>query len=241
MYKKCLFLILITLPMVMFSQLEMTSSTSKKGWANDKNPTQVYLDFNRTQSYRTLLSNQDFLNPPLGERANETATPLWTYGLGIRAGILPFLRLEAGLTFLQNGEAYDFQSTVNDSSYHYVSKFRYIGMPVSLHFTYGNQFRFFIGPGINPLLFNSFNQKFEYTTELGGAYKGKLKEKSNAYASYILQVKAEAGVEYVGTKGIGMVVKCTYRRQLTNTYGKYSGFIHKSYGFGFSLGLVKNI
>lgn len=240
MLKKCVVLLMVSFPFVWFAQLEM-SSKPKKNWTNQKNPTQVYLDFNRTQSFRTLQSNPDFLNPPLGERANEKPTPLWSYGLGIRAGILPFLRIDAGINFLQNGEAYDFQSTINDSSYHAVSHFRYIGMPLSLHFTWGNQFRFFVGPGINPLLFNSYYQKFDYTTELGSPFKGKFKEKSNAYASFVLQVKAEAGVEYIGEKGLGMFAKCSYRRQLTNSYGKYSGFIHKSYGFGFSLGIVKNI
>jgi len=46
-------------------------------------PTSYYFETQRMQMFRTLLSNDNFLPTPLGERANEIPLSTWSHYIGI--------------------------------------------------------------------------------------------------------------------------------------------------------------
>jgi hypothetical protein len=115
-----------------FGQLEITQQAKKKsGWKQEKMTTQVALELTRNQSFRTLVPNAEFLNTPLGERANETPSTLWSYGLGIQTGLGKWVRFESGLLWLQQGEQYAFNDPNSDSSLNYSNRYRYLGLPLT--------------------------------------------------------------------------------------------------------------
>lgn len=232
--------ILVLFPCLCFSQINTKDSKSNY-WQNDKTPTQVYYELNITRSYRDLNPNAAYLFLPLYDRAKEVPTTLCSYGLGLITGLNPWLRFEGGLTFLQNGEAYSFVSAENDSTYAYKSRFRYIGMPLSLNLQYGKKFRVFGGAGINPLLFVKFKQTQEWNTETGSSYDAKLIEKNNGYQSFILQTFGQIGIQYSNPEGLGIMGKIIYRHQLTNSYATISDYTHKAFGWGFSLAVTKDL
>jgi hypothetical protein len=213
-----------------FGQLEIKQQPKKKsGWKQEKMPTQVAMEFTRNQSFRTLVPNAAFLNTPLGERANETPSTLWSYGLGIQSGLL----------WLQQGEQYAFNDPNSDSSLNYSNRYRYLGLPLALNVQYGSSFRVFVGAGIAPMIFNRSIQQINWSTAVGANEKETLKVKNNDFSSAVFQVYFQGGMQYTGEKGLGIILKAVYRQQLSNTYGKYNAYIHKANAMGFTLGISK--
>ncbi len=159
-----------------FAQLEITQQAKKKsGWKQEKMTTQVAMELTRNQSFRTLVPNAEFLNTPLGERANETASTLWSYGLGINTGLGKWVRFESGLLWLQQGEQYAFNDPNSDSSLNYTNRYRYLGLPLALNLQYGSSFRVFVGAGIAPMIFNRSIQQINWSTAVGANEKESLK------------------------------------------------------------------
>lgn len=222
------------------SQLELNQS-QKKSWTNCKMPTQLYFESNRSQCYRSLVSNEDFLNTPLNERANEISSPLWSFGLGMESCLKTWLKLEAGMNYLQNGEAYKYISSINDSTFNYISHYRYIGMPIALNYHYGNKFSLYGGLGINPLLYSSYIQKRNWTNALGKKGEDEIKLENQEFSSFVIQFYAQIGFQYIGQDGWGIFSKAVYRQQVTNSYSKTNDFIHKANGIGISFGLTKTL
>ena len=225
-----------------FSQLEIQSQQTKKaGWQNTKLPTQCSFEVERGHAYRKLLPNETFLNKPLGELANEVPSNLCSFRLGIQTGIGKYFRFDSGLQWLQNGEAYQFISTTSDSTYAYVNRYRYLGMPLALSFQYGHSIRFFIGPGINPLIFNRFIQNQNWTTALGSKQDASVKIKNNQFNAAVLQAFIQIGVQFTAKSGWGISSKYIYRQQLINTHTKYYDYLHKPYAWGLEFGITKTL
>ena len=223
-----------------FGQLEINQPAAKKGgWTTQKMPTQVSMEFTRNQSFRSLVPNAEFLNTPLGERANETPLNVWSYGLGIQTGLGKWVRVESGLLWLQQGEQYRYNDPNSDSSLSYTNKYRYLGLPLALNIQYGSSFRVFLGAGIAPMIFNRSIQQINWSTALGANEKETLKIKNNDYSSAVFQGFVQAGMQYTGEGGWGMILKAVYRQQFTNTYGKYNAYIHKANALGFTFGISK--
>lgn len=225
----------------LFSQLEMSPQGREKSWINTKSPTQVSLEFQWNQAYRNLSPNASFLNKPLGELANEKSSDLWCYGLNMQTGFGKWLRFEGGVQFLQNGESYQFIDAGSDSTYQYVSRYRYLGLPLALNVQYGHRLRFFAGPGINPLIFNKYKKDITWTTASGSDGDSLVKLRNNSFSSSVIQLYAQAGLQYTSDNGWGWIIKGIYRTQLNNTYSKYSEVIHKPYAWGFSFGILKTL
>ncbi len=206
-----------------------------------KNPSYILFEANRTNSFRTLAENKQFITLPLGERAKESPLKIWSYFLGMNTSLNRFLRFQGGISFLQTGEQYLYQGALgSDSTYSYQTKYRYFAMPCQLTFEQGKQLRFSIGAGIMPQLFNSYRQNQQWTTELGGKYDNTNKEGSTCN-SFGLSLVSSAGLHYVSARTWGIYFKMTYRYQLTNTLTKYGDYEHFSKGLGYSIGISKNI
>ena len=74
---------------------------------------------------------------------------------------------------------------------------------------------------------------------MGANEKETIKIKNNDYSSAVFQGFVQAGVQYTGERGWGMILKAVYRQQFTNTYSKYNAYIHKANAMGFTLGISK--
>lgn len=235
------FLLLCLCANVCFAQLEMNGKPSSQQREQLKAPTQVCLEAFSFNSHRILSPNPNFLNTPLGERANEVPLRLWSYGLGLQTGLGKWLRFDAGLQFVQNGERYNYSESQSDSTFQYENRYRYLGMPMSLNVHWGGNFKLFAGPGITPLIFSQFVQNTRWTSALGSKEDDKIKVKNNEYASSSLEVFGQIGAQWTGKSGWGGMVKAVYRKQVTNTYSKYNEAMHSAYGWGFGIGITKKL
>jgi len=224
-----------------YSQLEMKAQEPKKNKGQLKAPTQFAVEGLNIKNNRILASNPNFLNKPLGERVNEKTLRTWSYSLGFQTGLGRWLRFDTGLQFIQNGESYAYSNVSSDSTFSYENRYRYLGMPLSINFHWGNSIKLFAGPGITPMIFSQFYQKTAWTTALGSKKDEKLKEKNTEYAASGLQVFGQVGLQWIGNKGWGGIVKMVYRNQLTNTFSKYNESIHHAYGWGFGFGITKKL
>jgi hypothetical protein len=159
----------------------------------------------------------------------------------LQTGLGKWLRFDAGLQFVQNGERYSYSDSQSDSTFHYENRYRYLGMPMSLNFHWGSAFKIFAGAGITPLIFNQYVQDTRWTTALGSKEDDKIKVKNNEYASSSLEVFGQIGAQWTGKSGWGGMVKAVYRKQVTNTYSKYNEAMHSSFGWGFGFGITKKL
>lgn len=219
-----------------FGQIVMSGQPEKK--APKKDTTILfYVEGQYGISFRSLFPNPDFLNTPLGQRASEESIKLYSYQLGITLPLTPALQINTGLGMFQNGEQYSWQSSENDSSFHYESRYRYFGMPVQLQLQHGKSLKFQIAGGLLPQLIQSYTQDQSWTNALGS--KGTYTDKQRTgKETFILSAIANAGFHYQFKSQLGLRLGVSYRRQLTNTYIKYADYIHKSRNWGGYLGLT---
>jgi hypothetical protein len=236
---KYLTLLFLFFAKLSFSQLVNVSEETKK--SNDKDSSSsVYLEAGIFSVNRTLESNSEFLNKPLGERANETKINLWSYSIGMVAPISKHFVFDGGLSFIQNGEQYAWESSTSDSSFNYQTKYRYIGMPLQVKFQTGKNFQFFIGGGLIPQMQVAYLQTQNWTDSLGGKYDEKIKVYNNLN-SFVLSAVGSAGVILNFQNKFGLRFSAQYRRQLTDSYTKYNGYLHKTSAFGFTFGLTRKL
>lgn len=236
---KYLTLLFLFFAKVSFSQLVTVSEEKKKSTEKDSSSS-VYLDAGVFSVNRTLESNPEFLNKALGERANETKINLWSYSIGMVAPISKQFVFDGGLSFIQNGEQYAWQSSTSDSSFNYETKYRYIAMPLQVKFLTGKNFQFFIGGGIIPQMQVAYLQTQNWTDSLGGQDEAKIKTYSNLN-SFVLSAVGSAGIVLNFQNKFGLRLSAQYRRQLTDSYTKYNGYLHKTSAIGFTFGLTRKL
>ena len=158
MTKSLLFIIAFTCSFHLFSQLITTTNTENTSGFFDTT-TNVYFETDVFSVSRDLMPNEAHLNTPLGNRENETPLTCSSFTLGISLPLNTVLKLNTGLCFLQNGESYNWQSTENDSTFNYTSRYGYIALPISLSTAYGKKLKFHISAGITPGIFNSYKKQ----------------------------------------------------------------------------------
>ena len=220
-----------------FSQLVSVSEGQKKSKAKDTSAL-IYAEAGFFKINRTLSSNPDFLNKPLGERVNETSMNLWSYSVGMVTPISTYFVFEGGLSFIQNGEQYAWKSPTSDSSFNYQTKYRYIGMPLQVKFQTGKNFQFFVGGGLIPQMQVDYLQTQNWTDSLGGREEVKI-ESYNNLSSFVLSAVGSVGMVLKFQNNFGLRLSVQYRRQLTDTYTQFNGYYHKSSTLGFTFGLTR--
>ena len=161
--KLSLFLFLLIIPFLSHAQLV-------NDFIKENYPTRFYFESQRMLMFRSLSPNEDFLNVPLQERANEQALGLWSQQLGICMGLGKHLYLDGGVAWMQNGEAYEFKDLLSDSTYNYQTRYRYLSMPLQLKLTFGNQIKLYGGIGLIPSLYQNYRQDIQWTNALGAQY-----------------------------------------------------------------------
>ena len=169
-------------------------------------------------------------NTPLGKRADETPLTLPSYTLGISIPLTKWLKINTGLSMLQNGEAYNWYSSVDDSSYSYTSVFRYVSMPIALSAAYGKKLKLHVGLGIIPGIFTSY-KKSEAWTDEDGTNSSEETTIQDDLNSFSIAAQATMGFEYF-FKSFSIRVSYIYRRQLNNTYNEFEDYIHRSIASG---------
>ncbi|MBM3916359.1 MAG: hypothetical protein FJ349_01955 [Sphingomonadales bacterium] len=202
--------------------------------------TRFYFESQRMNMYRSLVSNDAFLPTPLGERASEIPLPVWSQQLGLGLGLSQHFYLDAGVSWLQNGESYAFKATDSDSSFAYQTKYRYLALPLQLKATFGKQLQFYTGAGLLPALYQGYRQDLQWTNALGAKYDDQVKI-NNTMNSFTIAWIASVGLDFQLDNKFNLRLGLIYRSQLNNSYSPYEAYIHKSYGWGLNFGISKKL
>jgi hypothetical protein len=220
--------------------ISTTTSPSQKKVKSGDSSSVFYLDFQRFNTHPNLSQNTSFLTVPLGERANESSLKVWSYQFGLCSPIAKHFSFDGGLALIQSGEQYSWESSATDSSYRYDTKYRYFGMPLQVKYQTGKDLVFFMGAGLVPQLFQSYEQDISWTDSLGNAGKQTLNDESMCQ-SFVLSAMASAGLQLHFKSNYGLRFSLYYRYQLTNSYGPYQYFKHYSSGIGGGISLTRKL
>lgn len=202
------------------------------------NQTQLYFNTNWSNSYRKLSPNSGLFAGELGKRVDEKNANFWSFGLGFRNKLSEHLQLSAGLGFVKNGEKYAFVGT--DTSFNYVSTYRYVSMPIVLNFTYGKDIQFFVGAGFMPQMTLKYTQEQNWTNpdQVKSSYTVKLKGTDPSFNPVTVSALFNAGVQLKYSQFWSIYLSPEVRYQLSSSYSKTSPFVHKAYTIGFNVGLT---
>lgn len=197
--------------------------------------TEIYFVTNWSHTSRKLEMNDAPFGKPLGEREFENPLNKWSFGIGFRNKINPFLTFQGGISYLRNGESYLFEDT--DTLFKYTTTYSYIAMPLKVLFTYGNDVSFMAGGGLTPQLFQGYVQEQEWRDAVDATGDETIKAK-NGYSSFALSAAFNIGVQLKFSDNWSLLFMPEYRIQLTDTYEKTDGLNHFGRALGFDLGLT---
>jgi len=209
----------------------------KKKTASDTNSC-FYVEVSFANSFRSLESNADFLNKPLGERANESKLGIWSYALGMTTPLSNHIYFDGALSLLRNGEQYSWESSTSDSTFNYQSKYNYIALPLQLKLQGGKNLKYFIGGGLIPQMNFSYKQNQQWTDSLGSKGNETIKI-NNELNSFAFSWVVSAGLELQFENNFGLRLSASYRNQLSNTYIEFSDYIHKANAIGVNIGITR--
>lgn len=201
----------------------------------DTRYTEAYFYAGWASTSRKLVENDAPFGDTLGNRVFEGKLNRWSYGVGFRSRLNNYLSWEGGISLLRNGESYLYEAA--DTMYSYNTTYMYIGMPVKVMFTYGQQFRVYAGGGILPQMFVQYRQDQEWLTTLDYREKNTVTT-NNGYNSFVFSLVFNAGVQIDITKNMALYVMPEFRYQLTSSYEKQDDFKHYGRALGLNLGLT---
>jgi opacity protein-like surface antigen len=230
------------------SQIEITKETTKtedkerkaekekkEKSTSTSGATSIYFNTNWSYTTRRLIENDGLFAEPLGERANETPSNNWSFGLGFRASLHKNVLLEAGLALVQNGERYSFEDV--DTMFSYRTTYSYISIPVKLLYTYGDGVKLLAGVGITPQMFMRYKQEQDWTTS-NGTNESEIVKATSGFNNFALSATLSLGVQFKIADRWGLQVVPEYRMQLNSSYSKNDGYKHYATAFGGNIGLV---
>lgn len=196
-----------------------------------------YLGAGRVWSDRTLTPNEEPFGQPLGNRADETGLKTWSFQAGVRNRAGKFLSYDVGLMIDQFGESYLYEDSESDSTMAYTSKYAYYGVPIQVLATYGKDFRWFIGGGIEPQLLSGYSQEREWTTSNNSKDDATLKG-TEGISQFGFGVLASAGFQWRVGRTTSIYCIPTWMWNLTNTYDDQADYVHKAHSFTLKFGLA---
>lgn len=197
--------------------------------------TEIYFVSNWSRTNRALTENEGLFADSVGKRADETYLDRWSFALGMKNRINPFLEWEGGISFLRNGESYLFEGS--DTSHQYTSSYAYIGMPVKISFVYGNSFQFFASAGVIPQMFLRYSQDQKWVTSNNTEIEEPFKT-SSGYNPFVLSAVFNVGGKMAIGKRWAVIVSPEYRHQVNSSFVKNSPYIHKARALGVTFGLT---
>jgi len=199
-----------------------------------------YLGAGRVYANRKLTPNVSPYGAQLGIRAAEDGFKTWSYQIGVRNRVSKWLSYDAGLAIDRAGESFSFAATDTDSTYSYTSRYTYYALPMQVFLTYGKDFRFFVGGGIQPELFAGFKQEQKWTTATN-TQRSQDVESEKGFNPFGLGVLASAGVQWRLGNTTSLYCVPTMMWNLVNTYDQQADYIHKARTFNLKFGLVFHI
>lgn len=206
--------------------------------AKELSSTEVVLSTNWSITNRNLTENEGIFSNPLGERANETRLSTWSFGLGYRNQLNKYFALQAGISYMRNGESYRFEQP--DTLYTYNTKYSYIGMPIKGFFTWGDKVKLLAGIGIVPQMFLQYRQDVEWR-DSNSTTGTETDKRKNGFSSFVLSGLVNVGVQYKFANRWSVLVMPEYRMQLTDSYTKTDSYDHFGRAFGVNVGLTMRL
>lgn len=199
---------------------------------------QIFLGGFLGSSDRVLRENASVFGDPIGQR--ETEGPLLTGGFetGVRTKLSERFRLSFGVSYATYGEQNSV--AISDSSFNYVNRYSYVGLPIAIQYIRGNRLRFVSGIGLQPNLFVRGRQENEAISPAGVSTEGSItyREEMNFFT---LQGIAQLGLEYqFGARAACHLIP-EYRFQFTNSFTNQAAYVHQVRWFGARFGLVFTI
>lgn len=197
----------------------------------------VYGGVGIAKTFRILKENEAPFGDPVGTRANETEVRLWTYQLGVRNRFAKSWSYDAGLMIDRYGEDYSYDHPTTDSSFSYQNRYSFVAVPIQLFYTYGKDFRWFVGGGIQPMLVTGFNYTQQDADSLGN-------ETETEYATLEglngigFNLIASAGVQWRWNQAMSVYFCPSYAYGLVNTFDKQEPYKHYVRGLNFKFGLA---
>ena len=231
------------------SQIEITKETTKTEEEEEKKAekqkkqrdtdgtgsTSIYFNTNWSYTTRRLTVNDGLFGKPLGERANETPSNNWSFGLGFRNELHKNILLEAGLAFVQNGEKYSFEDV--DTLFDYQTTYSYISIPIKVLYTYGDDIKLLTGVGITPQMFMRYKQEQNWTTDSGQTESETIKS-TIGFNNFVISATLSLGVQFKIAERWGLQVVPEYRVQLNSSNSKKDAYKHYASAIGGNIGLV---
>lgn len=199
-----------------------------------------YFGMGRVYSNRNIVSNVAPFGEDVGLRANEEGYKTLSFQVGVRNRFSSYLSYDIGLALERFGESYAYDDPDSDSAYSYKSRYSYYALPLQVFATYGKDFRFFLGGGIQPQLFANFRQEQELTTKINGQEKTKISP-TDGFNQFVVGITLTAGVQWRMGKSISLYCLPTFIWNQNSTYDKQADFIHKSHSFNLKFGFMVSL
>lgn len=202
-------------------------------------PTLVYLSGLAQYSYRRFEDQSVYSIYRLEK--DETSTFNGGISLGMIMPLNNRLAIDAGLSYFEQGEVYNFEDALTDSTYSYRKVYQEAGIPLKLRYTYGNQFQFFGYVGVMPVNILEIHQTTSYSKPDGTSVDlGKTRIK-DGFTAFNLVALGGLGVNYFFNDW-GIHLNAGYSRHLLNTYSENTfKRTHYMYGIGLNLGIQVKI
>ena len=197
--------------------------------------TEVYMVTNWSYTNRQLGVNDAPFGDPLGIRQYEQSLNKWSFGIGFRNRVSQHISIQGGISYMRNGESFLFENA--DSLFKYETTYSYIGMPIKVLYTYGEELTLLAGGGITPQLFTSYVQEQEWRDAVDATGDDKIKEQ-NGYSSFVVSAAVNIGVQYQFSDNVTLLFMPEYRIQLTDSYEKTDSYNHFARALGFDIGLT---
>jgi hypothetical protein len=144
---------------------------------------------------------------------------------------------QGGISWLRNGETFNYVATDSDSTFAYQTFYNYVAMPLKVMYKYGNRVRFYGGVGLTPQMFFSYRQEQQWTTINNNQMDETIKTR-NGYNSFVLSGTLTAGVQLRFNKGTSVFIEPEYRIHLTNSYEAIDSYEHFGRAFGLNMGFT---
>jgi hypothetical protein len=195
--------------------------------------TEVYLNAGFINSFRTF--EDQTLSKYFSEWEEQTPINSFTVTGGAYIPLVKNLDMEIGVSLSTLGEKHIFQDSLTDSTFSYANKYRHIGIPLRLRYSFGSSnLKPYIFAGAIPTSIFQIRYESQYNSETGSLTENPITTTNNNLADFNLVLSGGVGVTYMKSK-VGFSVFGEYRRNLLNTYDNYK-IQHKLYGVNICAG-----
>jgi len=203
-----------------------------------KNEVLLYANWSNTNRIlRPNPAKDGLFGEPLGIREDELNLNVWSYGFGFRSVFSEHFMWQGGISWMRNGETFDYQATDSDSTFAYQTYYNYIAMPIKVMYQTGGRVNFYGGIGVMPQLFFSYRQEQQWTTVVNTQVTETVKTK-NGFNTFVLAGMVTAGVQLRMNSGASIFLEPEYRIHLTNSYTEIDSYEHFGRAFGLNLGFT---